>query len=111
MKRVLFDVGNEAVEEGKEIGVAAIRAFNRFYTNVIGVLQEGLLRTPYSLAEARVVFELAQREATGAADLRRTLALDAGYLSRILARLEAEGLATRERSAADARRQVVRLTR
>lgn len=90
--------------------VAAVRAFNRFYTNAIGVLREGLLRTPYSLTEARVVFELAQQDATEVADLRRTLDIDAGYLSRILTRFETDGLATRERSRADGRRQTIRLT-
>jgi DNA-binding MarR family transcriptional regulator/GNAT superfamily N-acetyltransferase len=91
--------------------IAAVRAFTRFYTNVIGVLREGLLRTPYSLTEARVVFELAQREATEVIELRRTLDIDAGYLSRILSRFETDGLVTRARSAGDARRQVIRLTR
>jgi DNA-binding MarR family transcriptional regulator/GNAT superfamily N-acetyltransferase len=90
--------------------VRAVRAFNRFYTNVIGVLREGLLRTPYSLTEARVIFELAQQGATDVADLRRTLDIDAGYLSRILARFETDGLATRKRSQSDGRRQVIRLT-
>lgn len=90
--------------------VAAVRWFNRFYTDVIGVLREGLLHTPYSLTEARVIFELAQRQETEVADLRRTLDIDAGYLSRILARFEADGLAQRQRSAADGRRQVIRLT-
>lgn len=91
--------------------IAAVRRFNRFYTGVIGVLGEGLVRTPYSLTEARVIFELAQREATEVVALRRDLGLDPGYLSRMLARFESDGLVTRERSAGDARRQVVRLTR
>jgi DNA-binding MarR family transcriptional regulator/GNAT superfamily N-acetyltransferase len=91
--------------------VAAVRAFNRFYTATIGVLREGLLSTPYSLTEARVLYELAQRDSTEVAELRRALDLDAGYLSRILAKLESAGLATRSRSAADARRQVVTLTK
>ncbi|MGH8986578.1 MAG: bifunctional helix-turn-helix transcriptional regulator/GNAT family N-acetyltransferase [Acidimicrobiia bacterium] len=91
--------------------VASVRAFNRFYTGVIGVLGEGLLDTPYSLTEARVVFELAQRDATELAELRRALGVDAGYLSRMLARFEADGIATRERSSTDGRRQVVRLTK
>ena len=90
--------------------VAAVRAFNRFYTGRIGVLGEGLLRTPHSLTEARVLYELGQREAIDVADLRRELAIDAGYLSRLLARLQERGLLVRERSASDGRRQRVRLT-
>ncbi|MDQ1628154.1 MAG: hypothetical protein QOI54_1898 [Actinomycetota bacterium] len=90
--------------------VAAVRAFTRFYTSVLGVLDEGLLHTPYSLTEARVLFELAQRPATAAAELRRSLRVDAAYLSRITGRFEDAGLITRERSSADARRQVLRLT-
>src|SRR5919197_3146793 len=91
--------------------IAAVRGFNRFYTNVIGVLREGLLQTPYSLTEARVIFELAQRDESDLADLRRTLDIDAGYLSRIVARFESGGIARRERSRADGRRQVIHLTR
>ena len=91
-------------------GVAAVRAFNRFYTNVIGLLREGLLRTPYSLTEARVIFELAQRDATELVELRRELDIDAGYVTRILARFEADGLVEKERSPTDRRRHVVSLT-
>ena len=90
--------------------VAAVRAFNRFYTNRIGVLGEGLLRTPHSLSEARVLYELGQREVTEVADLRRELDIDAGFLSRLLARLQRNGLVARERSQTDARRQRIRLT-
>jgi DNA-binding MarR family transcriptional regulator/GNAT superfamily N-acetyltransferase len=90
--------------------VAAMRAFNRLYTNVIGVLRGGYLGSPYSLTEARLIFELGQREVTEVAQLRRSLDIDAGYLSRILARFEADQLITRERSGADARRQVIALT-
>jgi DNA-binding MarR family transcriptional regulator/GNAT superfamily N-acetyltransferase len=90
--------------------VDSVRAFNRFYTELIGVLADGLLRTPYSLTEARVIFELAQREESGVGNLRQALAIDAGYLSRILARFQADGLVTRQRSGADARRQVIQLT-
>jgi DNA-binding MarR family transcriptional regulator/GNAT superfamily N-acetyltransferase len=90
--------------------VAELRAFTRFYTSVLGVLDEGLLHTPYSVTEARIIFELAQHDATDLADLRRRLGVDAGYMSRIAARLEADGLLTRERSPVDARRQVLRLT-
>ena len=90
--------------------VAEVREFNRFYTATIGVLRDGLLRTPYSLTEARVIFELAQHDETEVAGLRRRLGVDAGYLSRILARFAADGLVARTRSAVDGRRQVIRLT-
>jgi DNA-binding MarR family transcriptional regulator/GNAT superfamily N-acetyltransferase len=90
--------------------VATVREFNRFYTRVIGVLDEGLLDTPYTLTEARVIFELAQGEQVEVVTLRRRLGLDPGYLSRILSRYESDGLIIRSRSTSDARRQVVRLT-
>jgi DNA-binding MarR family transcriptional regulator/predicted GNAT family acetyltransferase len=95
------------VEAGR---VEAMRAFTRFYTSVLEVLGEGLLHTPYSVAEARTIFELAQRDATPVADLRCELRLDAGYLSRITARLESDGLVTRRRHEGDGRRQVLGLT-
>ena len=91
--------------------VAAVRAFNRFWTKRIGVLGGGLLSTSYSLTEARVLFELAQREWTEVADLRRELDLDPGYVSRILAKFKEDGLVTTAVSEADARRQQARLTR
>jgi DNA-binding MarR family transcriptional regulator/GNAT superfamily N-acetyltransferase len=90
--------------------VAAVRAFNRFYTNRIGVLRDGLLRTPHSLAEARVLYELGRRDVTEVADLRRDLDIDAGFLSRLLARLQRDGLVAREQSETDGRRQRIRLT-
>src|SRR6185503_19325520 len=90
--------------------VDAVRAFNRFYTNRIGALRSGLLHTRHPLPQARVLYELAQREVTEVADLRRTLDLDAGYLSRLLAKLDDDGLLTRERSTDDGRRQRLRLT-
>ena len=90
--------------------VATVRAFNRLYTGVIGVLDEGPADAEYSLSEARVIFELAQQDQTQVTDLRKRLDLDAGYASRLLARLEGRGLLTRERSDEDARHQIVRLT-
>jgi DNA-binding MarR family transcriptional regulator/GNAT superfamily N-acetyltransferase len=90
--------------------VGAVREFNRFYTNVIGLLRGKYLDTPYSLTEARLLFELGQREASEVTDLRRVVDIDPGYLSRILARFESDGLIDRQRSAADGRRQVIRLT-
>jgi DNA-binding MarR family transcriptional regulator/GNAT superfamily N-acetyltransferase len=93
-----------------DAAVAAVREFNRFYTNVIGLLRGKYLDTPYSLTEARLLFELGQREASEVTDLRRVVDIDPGYLSRILARFESDGLVGRQRSAADGRRQVIRLT-
>ncbi|SFW54710.1 bifunctional helix-turn-helix transcriptional regulator/GNAT family N-acetyltransferase [Amycolatopsis australiensis] len=90
--------------------VAAVRAFNRLYTGVIGVLDEGPADAEYSLPEARVLFELAHQDPLPVTDLRKRLDLDAGYASRLLARLEARGLIARERSGEDARRQLVRPT-
>jgi len=93
-----------------DAAVAAVRGFNRFYTNVIGLLRGKYLDTPYSLTEARLLFELAQRDTSEVTGLRRTVDIDPGYLSRILARFESDELITRQRSAADARRQVIQLT-
>ncbi|WP_214413691.1 bifunctional helix-turn-helix transcriptional regulator/GNAT family N-acetyltransferase [Sphaerisporangium fuscum] len=90
--------------------VTGVRAFNRFYTRVIGVLNAQMYDTPYSLTEARVLFELHEEHEMETGELRRLLDLDAGYLSRMLTRFETAGLVTRERSAEDARRQVVRLS-
>jgi DNA-binding MarR family transcriptional regulator/GNAT superfamily N-acetyltransferase len=90
--------------------VACVRAFNRFWTAKLGVLAANLHQTPFSLAEARVIFELAQREEADVADLRERLGLDRGYLSRILAQFKARKLVALDKSAADVRRKVVRLT-
>ena len=90
--------------------ISAVRAFNRSYTKFLGALNEHLLSTPYSLTEARVLFELGQRDETEVAELRRVIGLDAGYLSRLLGRFEDSGLVRRERSSSDARRQLIRLT-
>ena len=102
-----------AAEAGPPVAdgdVAAVREFNRYYTNVLGLLREGLLDTPYSLTEARIIFELARQDELEVAALRRWLDLDAGYLSRILARFEADGLLRKSRSPGDGRRQVISLT-
>jgi DNA-binding MarR family transcriptional regulator/GNAT superfamily N-acetyltransferase len=93
------------------MAVKEIREFDRFYTNFIGALDYGKqLHTPFTLTEARVLYELAQARRTDAADLRMELSLDAGYLSRILARFEERELVTRRPSEEDARRQRIELT-
>ncbi|WP_320776161.1 GNAT family N-acetyltransferase [Streptomyces sp. CRN 30] len=91
--------------------VQDFRAFNRFYTGVIGALDYGRsLYAPYSLTESRVLYELAHSPRTDAADLRAALLLDAGYLSRVLNRLEGDGLVERAPSRKDSRRVRVTLT-
>ena len=90
--------------------VAELRSFNRFYTGQLGMLGPRFLATPHTLAEARVLFELAQSEEVEVAALRRRMRIDAGHLSRLLSRLEHRGLVARARSAADGRRQLARLT-
>ncbi|HEV7625197.1 MAG TPA: MarR family transcriptional regulator, partial [Streptomyces sp.] len=88
-----------------------MRAFNRFYTNLIGALDYSRhLHTPYTLTEARVLYELVRSPQTDAADLRAALSVDAGQLSRMLARFEERGLLSRSPSAQDARRLSVELT-
>ena len=90
--------------------VAAVRSFNRFYTRKIGVLQEGLLKSALPLTHARVLYEVARRDEPTASLLGRELGLNAGYLSRVLARLEKGGLVDRRPSTSDGRRSLLRLT-
>src|SRR6185369_358916 len=89
--------------------VAAVRAFNRFYTRFAGALDAHYLDSDLSLAEARLLYEIANREAPLATELQAELGLDAGYVSRILRRFQAEGWIARGR-AADARRRPIALT-
>ena len=89
---------------------AAVRRFGRFYTQRIQALQEAYLDTGRSLAESRVLYELATRDGPTAAELGRELGLDSGYLSRIVRRFEAEGLLAKARSGEDGRAQVLHLT-
>src|SRR5438132_961616 len=91
--------------------IDAVRRFNRLYTRRIGVLQHGYLRSSFSLAEVRVLYELAHRQPTTATELARALDLDAGYLSRILASFTRHGMLHRARSDRDGREQLLSLTR
>jgi DNA-binding MarR family transcriptional regulator/GNAT superfamily N-acetyltransferase len=95
---------------GPEQRIAAVRRFTRFYTRHIGVLREGLHASPFSLTEARVLYELANRAAPTAADIARDLGLDAGYLSRILRGFAQRGLLARARSQDDGRQSQLSLT-
>lgn len=90
--------------------VEAVRRFNRFYTRRIGVLEEGLLASPFTLAQARVLFELGTRHAVTAGQLVGLLGLDPGYLSRILQGFADARLVKRQRSTEDGRRAELSLT-
>lgn len=90
--------------------IAAVRRFTRFYTRQIDLLNEGLLRSPFGLTEARILYELAQRETTAASQLGRDLGLDAGYVSRILKSFEAAGLLRRTPCPTDGRQVLLSLT-
>jgi DNA-binding MarR family transcriptional regulator/GNAT superfamily N-acetyltransferase len=90
--------------------VTEVRRFNRFYTRLVGALDEGHLHSSFSLAETRVLYELAQADGLTATELGRDLRLDPGYLSRMLRGFERRGLVERARSSTDGRRTLLRLT-
>jgi DNA-binding MarR family transcriptional regulator/N-acetylglutamate synthase-like GNAT family acetyltransferase len=93
-----------------EQGIAAVRRFNRFYTQRIGLLQDGWAKSPFSLAEARVLYELMRREKPTAGEIAKELDLDAGYLSRILRGFERRGLVAKQPSPNDRRQVLLSLT-
>ena len=96
--------------ENSNSKIKAIRHFNRFYTRQIGLLNLGLLDSPYSLTEARVIYELAQKETCTATELGSELNLDMGYLSRILSSFQKNGLLQKEPAPRDKRQSLLRLS-
>jgi DNA-binding MarR family transcriptional regulator/N-acetylglutamate synthase-like GNAT family acetyltransferase len=101
---------SSVVEKDLDQRVAAVRSFNRFYTRQIGVLQEGFLQSRFSLAEGRVLYELAHRDEPTATEVAQSLSLDAGYLSRITAKFVDQDLVAKLPSAGDRRQFRLRLT-
>lgn len=97
-------------ETGRLKRIESVRRFNRFYTRQTGLLREGLLRSPFTLTEGRIVYELAQHEQATATHLAQELGLDAGYLSRILSGFEKRGLLEKTPSEADRRQVLLALT-
>lgn len=94
-------------EDGR---IAAVRAFNRFYTRQLGVLDQRVFKSPYSLSEARVLYELANQEGRAAKEIGAELDLDPGYVSRIVQKFADDGLITRKPSPADRRQHQLNLT-
>jgi DNA-binding MarR family transcriptional regulator/ribosomal protein S18 acetylase RimI-like enzyme len=90
--------------------ISAVRAFNRFYTRKLGVLDQQLLKSPFSLSEARVLYELAQRDNVAAKEVGIELGLDPGYLSRIVQKFDEDGLITRKALPSDRRQFQLGLT-
>jgi DNA-binding MarR family transcriptional regulator/N-acetylglutamate synthase-like GNAT family acetyltransferase len=90
--------------------IAAVRRFNRFYTQHLGMLRDGYLDSPFSLTQARVLYEIRQRGAVTATEIGRDLGLDAGYLSRLVAQFEKSGLIRKERSPSDGRQSFLSIT-
>src|SRR5262245_51136150 len=90
--------------------ISAIREFSRFYTRRFGILDEHLLSSEFSLAEARILYELAQQSPASASELNLRLNLDPGYLSRLVAALHSRKLVDRRRSTIDGRRTEISLT-
>jgi DNA-binding MarR family transcriptional regulator/GNAT superfamily N-acetyltransferase len=97
-------------QPSSEDPIAAVRAFNRFYTRKLGVLDQQLLKSPFSLSEARVLYELAHRENPAAKEIGIELGLDPGYLSRIVQKFDDDGLITRKPLASDKRQTRLGLT-
>lgn len=90
--------------------ISAVRAFNRFYTRQLGVLGQKVLESPFSLSEARVLYELAHGDSMAAKEIGARLNLDPGYLSRIVQKFADDGLISRKPSPADRRQQQLSLT-
>src|SRR5918996_279761 len=112
MAMILDDHGidRKRVMPEQLVQIEAVRRFSRFYTRRIGVLREGLLDSPFTLTEGRVVYELAHHETITAAELARELDLDPGYLSRILKGLEQRGYLVRQPAQDDGRQTILALS-
>jgi len=94
----------------KQEFIEKVRSFNRFYTNIVGLLDQHFLDTPYSLTEGRVLYEIRQAEECSAKKIRESIAIDEGYLSRIIDKFIKNGLITKTLSPTDRRLHIIVLT-
>src|SRR5215510_6339999 len=101
---------HDQLENGAPDRIAAVRRFNRFYTQHIGLLREPWLDSPFSLTEARVLYEIGQRAGVTASEIGDELGLDAGYLSRMLRRFHKDGLIRKQVSPDDGRQTLLSMT-
>jgi DNA-binding MarR family transcriptional regulator/N-acetylglutamate synthase-like GNAT family acetyltransferase len=101
--------GNQVKDIPEKI-TKQLRSFNRFYTGIIGAVNQSVLNSPFSIAEARVLYEIKHNESPTASEINVQLALDPGYLSRIIRRFEHDELLEKERSPLDGRAYILRLT-
>jgi DNA-binding MarR family transcriptional regulator len=91
--------------------IEKIRSFNRFYTNIIGLLDQHFLDTPFSLTEGRVLYEISRMGECSAKEIRENIAIDEGYLSRIIDKFITKGIITKTRFPNDMRLHIIRLTK
>jgi DNA-binding MarR family transcriptional regulator/GNAT superfamily N-acetyltransferase len=96
--------------EPLERQIAAVRGFSRFYTSKLGIIEPKLLHSRWTLQEARIIYEIAQRDSCTATDLVRALGLDAGFLSRTLRALQRRQIVARKPSKSDRRVTELALT-
>src|SRR5712675_2805185 len=101
---------NTAINPELDGQVAAVRRFSRFYTRKLGIIEPKLLDSPWSLQEARIIYEIAERQSCTATDLVRALGLDAGFMSRTLQTLQRRGVVARKPSRTDRRATELALT-
>ena len=98
------------MDQPREHYIERVREFNRFYTNMIEILDQSVLKSGFSLAEARVLFEMRRMKSCSAREIRKEITIDEGYLSRILNKFVAKGLVTKVQSKRDKRRYYLELT-
>lgn len=103
--------GATAMENLMEKEIAAIRDFNRYYTNLLGILDQHFLKSPYSLSEIRVLYEINKYKKCTIKKLSEILTMDEGYLSRIIKKFQKEGILEKARSETDGRSYILSITK